>query len=171
MPLANDPNRWELAFVERGIRAAAAQGIKGLRVIDTFVTLDFAKRGIAKIVETPENLECFARDQPYRVWMPDKRLPPESYRYGIWRYRNSFRPFIDDLRRKLCRYRKREDDAKRLQTMADIWELCLLGKRVDKARRLAALIGEAEHFEEEMCPRYFPYAARLTAPDFPLIFA
>ncbi len=162
MALAADPARWELAFVERGIRAGAAQGIKKLRIIDTFVTLKFVTAGDALIVEHSDNLELFRRDLPFWVRkLDDKGSPPESNRPRTWRYGNAFRPFIDDCGRKLRRYHKREDDAARLQTMANIWEICLRGNRIDKARRLAASIGEVEFFEEEMRPRFFPYAAPL----------
>ena len=168
-PLARDPNRWALAFVERAIRAGAAAGYSELRIIDTFVTGQFGR-----IVETPENLERLRRDQLLYVWMRGSRLPPwrmkqsPSDRCETWRYKNAFRPFIDDLRRKLRRHRGRNDDANRLRTMADILEICLIGKRIDKARRLAASIGEAEYFEEKLRPSCFPYADRpLGRPIFP----
>ncbi len=168
MALADDPDRWELGFVHRAARAAAAQRICELRIIDTFVTLRFVVHGDARIIEHPDNnLESHRRGRPdVWVWMPkSKHLAAlKSYNERLpapWRYQNAFRPVIDDLRAKLRRYRQREEDARRLGTMADIWEICLCGKRIDKARRLAASIGEAGFFEEKMRPRYFPYAAPL----------
>jgi hypothetical protein len=169
MPLANDPDRWALAFVERGIRAGTAQGISELRIIDTFVSL---KRG--GLLRTPDNLERFRSGRPFRVWTPPLRLPPWRVKQGLsdrcesWRYKNAFRPYVDDFRSKLRRYRKRDDDARRLRTMADIWEICLRGNRVDKARRLAASIGETKHLEEILRPSFFTYAARpVGRPLFP----
>jgi hypothetical protein len=162
MPLAKDSARWELAFVERATRVGAAMRIPELRIVDTFVTLR-----LGRIVERPEYLESRRRNRPgCWVWMPNSKHLAALELYNTrpsppWRYENAFRPIIDDLRKTLRRYRNRTIDARRLQIMADIWELCLCGKRIDKARRLAASIGEADHFEEKMRPQYFPYAAPL----------
>ncbi len=168
MPLADDPDRWALAFVERAIRATAAQGIKELRIIDTYVTWQLG----VPVVDAAnlDRLEPYRRGRPgFWVWMPEsKHLAALKCSPAPWRYEHAFRPYIDDLRARLRRYRRRDDDARRLRIMADVWEICLRGNRIDKARRLAASIGEAEFFEEEMRPRHFPYAAPLMGcPIFP----
>ncbi len=167
MPLADAPDRWDLAFVERGIRAGRAEGIPQLRIIDTFVTWQRGKR-VEKASDL-DRLEPLRRGRPgLWMWMPEteskhlaaledcNKRPPAP-----WRYQHAFRPHIDDLRAKLRRYRRRPDDAARLRVMVDIMELCLLGTKVDKARRLAASLGEAEYFEEKMRPRFFPYVGPL----------
>jgi hypothetical protein len=62
-----------------------------------------------------------------------------------WRYANVFRPFTDDVRRKLRRLKcQSNEDAGRLDTMVAVWELCLFGdaSAVEEAWRLAASIGE-----------------------------
>jgi hypothetical protein len=163
IPLAEDPQRWSLAFLERGIRAGKAVGLSESRIIDTYVTMT---RG--KIVETSENLKLLAREEPFYCWTTPELLPPwrvqqdPSAKTRSPRYENAFSPHIDNLRTgPLRRYRNRPDDVNRLHTMADIVELCLRGKRVDKARRLSASIGETQYFEEHLRPLNFPYAGLL----------
>jgi hypothetical protein len=163
VPLAEDPQRWALAFLERGIRAGKAVGLTELHMIDTYVTMT---RG--KIVARPENLERLARDEPFYCWTTPELLPPWRIQQGPSartrddRYENAFRPHIDNLRTgPLRRYRNRSDDANRLRIMADIVEICLGGKRIDKARRLAASIDETEYFEERIRPHHFAYAGPL----------
>jgi hypothetical protein len=163
MPLAKDPQRWALAVLERGIRAGKAVGKSELHMIDTYVTMT---RG--KIIETPDNLERFARGDPFYCWTTPDLLPPwriqqdPSAKTRSPRYENAFRPHIDNLRTgPLRRYRSRTDDAHRLRIMAGIVEICLGGKRIDKARRLASSIGESEYFEERIRPHHFPYAGPL----------
>jgi hypothetical protein len=164
MPLAKDPDRWELAFVERAIRVGAVLGIAELRIIDTYVT-----RKLGTIVLNPLDLgrlEPLRRGRPgFWMWMPEskhlaalqmrnKRLP------APWRYEHAFRPPIDDVGRTLRRYRRREEDARQLQAMIDVWEICLGGDvaEIEDARRLALS-------EEKKRPRFFPDIARLKAPD------
>jgi hypothetical protein len=164
LPLAKDPRRWELAFIERATRVGSVLKIPELRIIDTFVTLQFLLKGKAKIVDfSDDNLESHRRGRPgFWIWMPNsKHLAALQNPHGSY-WGNAFRPYIENMGKKLREYRKRSDDARRLQLMADIWELCLLGKRVDKARRLAASIREVEYFEEKMRPKYFSYAAPLS---------
>jgi hypothetical protein len=135
--------------------------MKELPIIETVVAL-----AVGAIDPTPENLARFARRQPFQVWAPGLRLPPSRLKQSpsdaceSWRYKNAFRPYVDGLRGKLRRYR-RSADARRLRTMADIWEICLCRDAggIEEARRLAASISEAEHFEEKMRPCYFPDAA------------
>jgi hypothetical protein len=55
--------------------------------------------------------------------------------------------------------------------MAEIWDLCLRGKKIAKARWFAESIDEGAYFENTMRPKYFPYAGPLTdrTPDFLII--
>jgi hypothetical protein len=163
VPLAEDPQRWALAFLERGILAGKAKGLSESQTIDTYVTMT---RG--KIVETTDNLERRARGEPFFCWTMPDLLPPwriqqdPSAKTRSPRYKNAFSPHIDNLRTgPLRRYRNRSDDANRLRIMADIVELCLRGKRIDKARRLAVSIDETEYFEEKLRPLNFSYAGPL----------
>jgi hypothetical protein len=158
MPLSKDPDKWELAFIERGIRAGKAEGMRELHMIDQYVT---AKYGVP--VDRPNHLELYRRGRP-GIWMhmprskhlaaleENNRRPPAQ-----WRYEHAFRPIIDDLRRKLRRYRKPGPDACRLTTMADIIELCMCGA-YDEARRLASSIDESAYLEGKLLPKCFPHA-------------
>ncbi len=159
--LANDPYRWQLAVLEYdALKLIAATGCGVMAAHETLATWRHGK-----IERTPENLAKFANGQPYSVWMPEHKkfrissddTFTERQRDGWpWRNKNPFRPIADQLRKKLARYRKQ--DGARLDIMVQIWGLCLSGppEAVNEARRLAASIGEGEHFENEMRPICFP---------------
>jgi len=153
-PLANDPNRYALAIFEAHLRGADVHGISELRMAETLVGIAFGA-----VVQTPDNFERLACGQPYQVWMPPVKLPPwrlkqdPSERGENWRYGNAFRPWADDLRRKLRRLRKgQNDDANWLRAMSLAWYICLQGNgdKVEDARQLARSVGESEYFEKGM---------------------
>jgi hypothetical protein len=152
-PLATDPDRYALALFEAHIRVAADAGMSELRMAETLTGLAYGL-----IVPTRENIDRLLRGEPFLVEMQPWRLPPWRLKQGpserseSWRLGNAFRPYADDLRRKLLRLRNGED-AQWLGTMASIWDICLRQQvdRIEDARRLAASI---EYFEKELLPRY-----------------
>jgi hypothetical protein len=70
-----------------------------------------------------------------------------------WRMKTPFHPLADDARRKLRRIRKK--DPERLRVMVAAWEAAMASD-FDEARRLAASIGDAEAFENELSARRLP---------------
>jgi hypothetical protein len=138
-----------LALCEAAVRRGARHGISELKIVETFAALAFGK-----IVPTPNNLAAALTGGRFCVWMPpfklDERNAGLSYRHG-----NAFRPWVDDLRRKLRRLRRSNaDDARWLVAMGRAWDICLDGaiERLDEAQRLAEAVGEREHFQMRMRP-------------------
>jgi hypothetical protein len=155
-PLADNPQRWELAFVERGIRAAVAEGMSPLRAIDTYVTWRAVLSGVAQTHHQDDNLESHRRGRPGDWVIMTKPSPTllkmlkakhEEDSEWEWHSENAFRPEIRSMEKKLSRIR--ENDPDRLRVMVDVCELYLSGK-VGEARQLAASIREAENFEGKL---------------------
>jgi len=67
--------------------------------------------------------------------------------------KSPFHPLADDARRKLRRIRK--EDPERLRIMVATWDAAICGD-FDEARRLAASVGDAEAFENELHARRLP---------------
>jgi hypothetical protein len=148
-PLAQNPKRYALAVFEAALRRGAAYGISELRVAETLVASAFGA-----VVRTPENLAELTNGRPFRVWMPSFRLDEQNV--GVnWRHGNAFRPWADDLRRKLRRLRcSGNEDAKWLEAMSKSWQICLDGtiERLEEAQRLAESVGEREYFQKYWRP-------------------
>lgn len=146
-PLARDSNRYALAIFEAFLRAASVRGISELVIVELLAGLAFGEI-------TPENIARAARGEAYSVWMPPFKL--DEHNVGInWRSGNAFRPWADDLRRKLRRLRTAQnEDSEWLRSMSLAWYICLMGgaEYVANARRFAETAGEQEYFEQIMHP-------------------
>jgi hypothetical protein len=154
---AENPQQWELAFVERGIRAFVMEGNSPLQAISAYVTWQAVLRGVARTVHhQDDNLEAHRRGR-LGDWVTMTKLSPKllatlkakhekDYDWD-WHTENAFRPEIRSVEKKLSRIRKNDPD--RLQVMVDICELYLSGK-IREARQLATSIREAENFEGEL---------------------
>jgi hypothetical protein len=166
LPVARDPDRWDIAFIYRAILVAAVQGIPAARMIDTFVTGRAVARGEASIIEHPDDTLEARRRGRRGVWvyMPKTKHLAALERHNLrppppYRYKDAFKPRGEDLRRKLFRYLERPDDERQLHVMIVIVDLCLAnaagapGAPLETARWLAEMIGESAHFEE-VWPQY-----------------
>jgi hypothetical protein len=160
-PLAANPDRYALAYFEAHFLGAA---LHRDRVSELQVAEQLAAQVYGETVQTPENLASKARGERYQVWMPPFRLDQRPYDGAPnWRHGNSFRPWADDLRRKLRRLRNgSNDDARWLRAMGIAWFVCLQGNvdEIEYARGLAGSAGEAAFFEEKMLPVAYHEAGR-----------
>jgi hypothetical protein len=152
-PFAQDPDRWDLALIERHVLAGKLWGYRELKMHESLATL-----AVGAIERTPENIARFEAGLPTRFWMPlhkkFKQPPAERAQIGYpWRMKSPFHPLADDVRRKLWRIRK--EDRRRLRAMVATWEAAICGD-FDEARRLATSIGDAEAFEADLQSRRIP---------------
>jgi hypothetical protein len=84
-PFAQDPDRWDLALIERHVRAGRLWGIRGLPMHDFLATL-----AVGAIVRMPENIACFENDLPTWFYMPlhkKYRQPPAERAQIGWPWR------------------------------------------------------------------------------------
>jgi hypothetical protein len=152
-PFAQDPDRWDLALVERHVLVGKLMGYSKLSMEDFLATL-----AVGAIVRTPENLACFENDLPTWFYMPPhKKFPqPPAERAQIgwpWRVKTPFHPLADDSRGRRRRIRK--EDPERLLIMVATWDAAISGD-FDEARRLAGSIGDLEAFEADLQSRRIP---------------
>jgi hypothetical protein len=157
IPPEKNPNRYALAAFEACARIAVAHGAKRLALLEQLVTGTFGE-----VVPEPDNIARFLRGEPCQFWLSRvSRVPNEAAAFRSWRYKHAFRPPLALLRNKLDHLLKSEDAKGRWhRAYVDVWEICISLdlSRIEEARRKAASVGESDHFERELRPRYFPNA-------------
>ena len=130
---------------------------------------------IGEVVPTPDNLASMRQRLPFAMRIKPQlpaRLPSwelERDRVEDERYRDAFAPYVDDLRRQLRNLRTRPDLRGRWhRRMSDVFLLFFVidagAAGVDRARRLAAEVGEDAYFENELLPRMIARRAGQNAP-------
>jgi hypothetical protein len=159
LPLAEDPNRYEIALLQAAFDRGHAAGISERRIIETFAGLKYGRP-----IPAPENLEAMERGERYAVFTTLHRGDPQGF---DWRNRNSFRAIGDSCRLNVRRRRKDpaiDADARWLAHMSWADRICR-ERRVefeDLAEYLAEEVGELDFFNREMRPML----RELRAPGF-----
>jgi hypothetical protein len=174
-PLANDPDRYLLAAMQAHIECASP-GLSESHILETFAGLRYGQP-----VGEFTNVEAMTRGEEFRVVTSVWRGADGS---KDWRNRNAFRPIVDDMRKKLRRFRTAapdDSDRRWLAAMTRSWCICLRGESANEGDALyfAQLADEGKYFEEVMRPILFERSeqrkrgierADIRLPDFLRIF-
>jgi hypothetical protein len=148
-PLAEREGRHVFAMAEAFIQRAIERGVSEFQAAEAVAVL--MTGDVLPVFGYPglHILETFHRKPG------DAEKRTEQHRYG-----RPHRPFADDLRRTLARFRAGADSAW-LLPMANAWRLVIDGRidRLDEARGLALSLGEEAFFDAEMAPKLKMYAA------------
>jgi len=76
-PFAQDPDRWDLALVERHVLAGVLRGYSELQMHDLLATL-----AAGAIVRNRENIARFEAELPTLFWMPPHKKFPQRRPIG-----------------------------------------------------------------------------------------
>ncbi|MGO9421171.1 hypothetical protein [Roseiarcus sp.] len=151
-------DRYVLAFFDAWITIKKEQGFKELAVLKSLMGA-----AVGAPDPTSDNLARMARGLPFRVLTPGEPRLGKQWetvsRIEDERHRNSFAPYVDDLRRTLRILRKRNDERGVWhRQLSRVWRLVIESviesdaAKVDKARALADGMSEAAFFENELLP-------------------
>jgi hypothetical protein len=170
------PDRYALALFAAQVEIGIDCGFTERGVLKTLLGL-----AIGRVVPTSENIERINHGLPFGVWTLPLRLPPQekgveplsttdrvrSYlgedRIGgrdpidAERWRDAFSPYLEDLRLKLHRLRRRTAPrATWHRVMARVFRMFIEHDpaTIEQARLLAGSVGEGGIFESELLSRW-----------------
>jgi hypothetical protein len=137
-PLAEDEQRYTLAFLHNHINRGRSWGLSERKLVDHFATLRHGK-----FIPAMENSLALLNRRPFAV-----QFERDHFVQGVqdshWRGKNAFRPLADNLYRKYRNLCKRPDCAQWLNGMSSLWDMCFEKDPncLSEAQELAEVLGE-----------------------------
>jgi hypothetical protein len=141
-PLARDPDRYLLALVQAHVDIAKLHGVSERHVVETYAGLLYGR-----LIHSRANVESLARGERFQVQFERDQFAPKGWAGTSempgpgWLNKNAFRPYADNLRRKLRKIRNMPpsaSDRRWLAAMSVAWRICLQGNVRDCVAALAA---------------------------------